>query len=355
MKKYCISAFAASNVGKRRFNNEDNYYINYKTVDSSNSTNARIDNVDSFIGAVCDGMGGEAAGEVASQIAVTAIGEFEKSLLSDNCSDSIIEKVINSANDSICNEIKKCKKRLGTTFTLIGINNETVTLSNIGDSRIYRFSDDTLEQISHDHTEAQTMVDAGIVTKEQSMSLKEKHRLTQHLGIFPYEMIIEPYTVRIDSKSDDRYLLCSDGLTDMLTESEIEIILRKNLSLEDTVNCLIELALEKGGRDNVTVLICEITEPKEENYLINELDDNTIACKSLVESKIGISNEKRKSKNALFTMICVLIVLASILIGYGIVKKNSNAVEKEKTNNRSTYTSQTSEYSSEAMELYSTN
>lgn len=365
MNNFVITAYAASNVGKKRFNNEDNYYINSKTVNSLNETSAKIENVNCFIGAVCDGMGGEEAGEVASQIAVTSIGNFEKQLIIEKCSDSILENLIDSANTLICNEIKKAQKRMGTTFTLIGINNNEVTLTNIGDSRIYRYSDNVLSQISHDHTEAQTMVDAGIVTKEQSISLKEKHRLTQHLGIFPYEMIIEPYTVRIAAKANDRYLLCSDGLTDMLTEHEIEAIFAENLSIENTVNKLISSALQKGGKDNVTVLICEISyNLKVETPPIAKSNDSSVKtdmskldtnitpdCKC---NDINISNElsgksvQIKSKNEfklkVIAVVCAIILLISaFLSGFFLAKGKYDKSVKDKNKKSTTSSAATRE------------
>lgn len=348
MNDLVISACAASNVGKRRLNNEDNFYINGQIVNSLKDAHASISDTSCFIGAVCDGMGGEAAGEVASQIAVKTVEDFEKHLIYENCSDSIIEKTINAANKSICDEITKCKKRMGTTFTLIGFNNNTVTLSNIGDSRIYRYSDGVLDQLSHDHTEAQTMVDAGIVTKEQSMKLKEKHRLTQHLGIFPYEMIIEPYTVRLDAKNNDRYLLCSDGLTDMLTEPEIKALLDKGETLENTVDLLISSALEKGGKDNVTVLLCEISKNQNTNVEMMNSKDEIIAAFGIdeisndkpieIDNDIQVVSNCKKQINSkkiicIISIICVLIMvfIIAFIFGYKFPNKKVDANSNETT------------------------
>ncbi|MGN1418538.1 MAG: PP2C family protein-serine/threonine phosphatase [Acutalibacteraceae bacterium] len=265
MKDLYISACAASNIGKRRENNEDNFYLDDKLVNSENEAFAKLQNVSELITAVCDGMGGEEAGEVASQIAVETIRKFKRFILHHNFSDASIEKYVNCANELICDEIRKRRKQIGTTYTLLGIKKNIVTASNVGDSRIYRFSEGILKQISRDHTAAQSMVDAGIITKEESTKIPEKHQLTQHLGIFPYDMIIEPYTVRIPAKAKDKYLLCSDGLTDMLTDAEISDILSKNEPIEGLVDELIQSAVNKGGKDNVTVVLCTINDEEIQN------------------------------------------------------------------------------------------
>lgn len=342
MNEFRISAYAASNVGKRRQNNEDNYYIAHNKVNSSLDTNAIVDSIEgAFIGSVCDGMGGEAAGEVASHIAVEVIEAFENDLILQGCSDKAINDVVSAANEKICNEIYKYKKRMGTTFTLIGITNENVTISNVGDSRVYRYSDNTLTQVSHDHTEAQTMVDAGIVTMEQSMKLKEKHRLTQHLGIFTDEMIIEPYTVRLPIKINDRYMLCSDGLTDMLTEPEIKAILDENLTIKDTVNKLISSAIENGGRDNVTVLLCEI-KVNEKNIspqstpsanstetLIKafNVDEDNIEKENIVVKPL----ESKSEKFNIWKLVSFLLATVILILGVTLVANNAKHKNEDKT------------------------
>lgn len=255
-----VSAYAASNVGKRRQNNEDNFYLNGQCVNSADDIRAEATDLPEAVFSVCDGMGGEEAGEVASQLAVQALNDAYQFLLQNQMSDAAIGRYVKLANARVCEEISRRKKRLGTTCTLLGIQNDTVTATNIGDSRIYRYSSGCLQQISHDHTEAQTMVDSGAISAEKAMTIPEKHRLTQHIGIFPEEMLIEPFTVRIPARAGDRYLLCSDGLTDMLTDAEIRSVLQSGQSLQITAERLISQALEKGGRDNVTVVLCEIND-----------------------------------------------------------------------------------------------
>lgn len=358
MSEMFISAYAASNVGKRRQNNEDNYYLDGNYVNSVNDIFAKSINSTELIVSVCDGMGGEEAGEVASQIAVESLNKCYKYLLDNNLSDSAIEKYVNYSNDLICGEIKKCKKRMGTTYTLLGIKDGVVTASNIGDSRIYKYSNGVLEQISHDHTEAQSMVDAGVVSAEESMKIPEKHRLTQHLGIFPYEMIIEPYTVRFPVSAGDRYLLCSDGLTDMLTNSEISAILSKKQSLKTIADELISSALNKGGRDNVTIILCEIISEKNDSQIsVSESKEETpkeILLKTFnikeetSTPNIGIisnntvannhSNVPKKSNKVIYLLIACLVVVALIIGSFVAGKSYQKAIDKDLTSTTETTT-----------------
>lgn len=312
MNDFIVTAYAASNVGKRRRNNEDNYYINQATVASQTMAHSDVFRGADFLGSVCDGMGGEASGEVASQITVEAIGQFETKLKASNFSDETINELVSTANDRVCQKIVQEKKRMGTTFTLIGVTGGTVTLSNIGDSRIYKYANGILKQLSHDHTEAQTMVDSGIISKEASMDLKEKHKLTQHIGIFPYEMLIEPYTLRTEAKENDRYLLCSDGLTDMLSEAEILSVMEQKLPLEKTCELLIDGALQKGGKDNVTVLLCDIGKMPAERCAC-AAPEALGKCPTQPEEIPSASQKTFDSKRVLLLKI-VTAVLAVLLI-----------------------------------------
>ena len=358
MSEMFISAYAASNVGKRRQNNEDNYYFDGNYVNSANDIFAESLNSTELIVSVCDGMGGEEAGEVASQIAVESLNKCYKYLLDNNLSDEAIEKYVNYSNDLICGEIKKYKKRMGTTYTLLGIKDGVVTASNIGDSRIYRYSNGVLEQISHDHTEAQSMVDAGVVSAEESMKIPEKHRLTQHLGIFPYEMIIEPYIVRFPVSAGDRYLLCSDGLTDMLTNSEISAILCKKQSLKTIVDELISSALNKGGRDNVTIVLCEIFSEKNNSQIsVSESKEETpkkvllktfnikeetstpyigITSNNTVANNHG--NVSKKNNKATYLLIACLVVVAFIIGSFFAGKSYQKSIDKERFSTTETTT-----------------
>ena len=135
---------------------------------------------------------------------------------------------------------------MGSTIAMLMFFGDQPYVCNLGDSRIYRFRDDELMQISEDHLEP---VPPGS---------GRKPRLVQHLGIFEEEMRLEPYIAKGALKRGDVFLLCSDGLTDMVSPAEICLILKETRSEKRAVERLIELALEHGGRDNTTVIVCRI-------------------------------------------------------------------------------------------------
>ena len=300
MSDILIETVARSNVGKRRGNNEDNFYLGGENVNSLNDKIVRTDLSEEGFTAVLDGMGGESSGEKASLISAMACDELKNELLDSEFSDESILHLFNKANSDVCDEIVKIQKRMGSTLVLLGVKNNQITIANIGDSRAYLYRNGELKQISKDHTEAQTMVDAGLISWEDSQSIKEKHKLTQHIGIFEEEMIIEPYIKRFSGQVNDKILLCSDGLTDMLTNEEIKTLLDSDDNAENIVNNLVEAALDKGGKDNVTVNLSIIKSNKKEKKILPFLCI-ILAIVLLITTSVGIyaynKNKENKGNN----------------------------------------------------------
>ncbi len=262
MNNFILYSYARSNVGKKRSNNEDNFYLNGVMVDSANDIAAKGKPSSKTAIALFDGMGGETAGEKASQIAAVTFGEKLSDIINSDFSESVITSTIETINQNVCDEISDIGKNMGCTFVFLGFSDSTIRIANVGDSRAYLFRDGKLHCISKDHTISQTMVDSGMISYEESQKIKEKHMLTQHLGIFPGEMVLEPYFNIFAAKENDIVLLCSDGLTDMLSDSEIQSILQKQVNPKETTNNLVEKALENGGKDNVTVIVTKIHKTK---------------------------------------------------------------------------------------------
>lgn len=261
LMKYAVS----THPGRIRINNEDNFWINgvwRRDVEQPvYSCQGKIED-GYLLAAVCDGMGGEDMGEVASLLAVEALNQMfsnNKAEKVEKISKDILMKYVEKANSLICDRMIKERKRLGTTVSVLEFSNNSVIAMNLGDSRIYRLRGERLQQLSVDHTVVGRMVRQGQLTQQEAMVHPMNHIITQYLGIFPEEMIVEPaVTPTMILENDDQYLICSDGLTDMLSDEELKLIMQTGKNVSDTVNQLMQRAVEAGGRDNITVILIEV-------------------------------------------------------------------------------------------------
>jgi protein phosphatase len=187
---------------------------------------------------VCDGMGGEDFGEEASFIATSKLA----SLNPNNLSKDTMLTEIYEINKLICQKMDEKKTRIGSTLVSVILKNDYIEVYNLGDSRAYLLNN-KLVQLSKDHT-------------IKNLQGHKKGALTQHLGIYEEEMIIEPFIIdNIKLQKNNYILLCSDGLYDMVTEEEIEKILLSNISDRKKRNKLLERAMENGGKDNITFIL----------------------------------------------------------------------------------------------------
>ena len=238
-----IQYICFSHIGKIRRNNEDNFICQSRYMDFDNRgtdhpvAGSFLSDTPQLVG-VFDGMGGEELGEMASFLAAetAAMFSFEgdpEEALTDFCHFAN-ERIVKYADD---NNVSS----MGTTAAVLLFRSDGVRLCNVGDSRIYLYSRKKLTQISVDHV--------------VPMEGRRKPPLSQNLGIPEEELLIEPYIAYRRYRSGDTYLICSDGLTDMVTEEEIAEIL-KSASHREAAEQLRDRALENGGRDNVTVLVC---------------------------------------------------------------------------------------------------
>ena len=268
-----ITAIAISHVGNVRTKNEDNFFLNGKTFSTDIKEEEAFDVSNGGIYAVYDGMGGESNGELAALIATNSLGEFYDTIITrtsstDNLSqkneiDEIINQYVDKANAKICTAIKENGGRMGSTFAVLCVQNGTAHAYNIGDSRIYLLRNNKFTQLSQDHTHVRRLIDMGIITEEQAKTHIERNKLTQHLGTFSHEIEIEPFISEpVQIKDNDVFLLCSDGLTDMLEDSEISTILLQYPDIASIAKNLINTALQNGGSDNITVLIAKAKKDK---------------------------------------------------------------------------------------------
>ena len=203
--------------------------------------------------AVCDGMGGEQFGAEASLLAARALAGVAAEEFARNSG-----RLLEQGNGALCALMEQRQARIGTTFAGLWVCGGRAGAVNLGDSRVYRLRAGTLERLSRDHTHVQRLLDMGALTPQQAAMHPGRHRLTQHLGIFPEELVIQPQdTGPFPLLPGDRFLLCSDGLTDMLGEPEIAALLAQSAGLAQAADGLYRGAMARGGRDNITVLLVE--------------------------------------------------------------------------------------------------
>ncbi len=244
MSAHFFETSARSAIGLVRQGNEDSGFVSPQLI------------------AVADGMGGHAAGEVASRIAVEVLQSLSPTLISSEIDKDSIEDLLMHSLHSIDSEISAVtdeeieKRGMGTTLTALLIRDKFISLLHVGDSRCYRLRGNTLEQLSNDHTVIQELLDQGAISESEAVDHPQRSMLTQALrGDGDVTPVLQMYEV----KKGDRYLLCSDGLSGVLTEKEIKVGLKKS-DKDAAVKFLIDATYVNGAPDNVTVLIADISD-----------------------------------------------------------------------------------------------
>lgn len=266
MNKFLIDAAVYTDQGKVRGNNEDNFYLKGEYKEDTNVSHMEIeceqpmsDETDYLTCAVCDGVGGIAAGEEASLSAVKTLNTCDGEAFADHMEEYYFE-----ANREICQMMSGRREgRMGTTAVVLHIKGNMATIGNIGDSRAYLFRPETgeLQRLTKDQTRAQQLIDAGVFTEEEMIGSRQSHILSQFLGVMEDEFIIEPEIKKeIPVKPGDIFLLCSDGLTDMIKDEELlELLTNHQEEKAMTISKVLgEEALNSGGLDNVTVEVLRV-------------------------------------------------------------------------------------------------
>lgn len=241
-----MKIFSKSDIGKKRTTNQDSFA--HKVLSESMSWSI-----------VCDGMGGLNAGEIASSKAVNSIANFFQEHLGESSSKEDIKKYMFEAARLANEEIYEASKenpelgKMGTTLVMCIVKDGFAGVAYLGDSRAYLLTDESISQISVDHSVVQQMLESGEITPEQAKNHPQKNIITRALGVDP--------TISLDYKEmhippKGKILLCTDGLTNYLDSMEILDILKGN-SCETAIEKLIDESNNRGGKDNITVSIIE--------------------------------------------------------------------------------------------------
>jgi protein phosphatase len=266
---------ARSHAGKVRTKNEDHFVaarlnksLRVLQTNLPSGDAPRLKDKEGYLFAVADGMGGAAAGDRASAL---AIAEMERYLLETSkwffrhhernpeTLQQDVDRGLRYLDQVLFQEADADYQRagMGTTLTAtISVGNECIVV-HVGDSRAYLVRGGTVRKITHDHTIAQVLVDGGVMSPEQAQQARSRHVLTNVLGGPSQGVAGEVHTLTLHDR--DQLLLCTDGLTDMITEAEITQILNQHPQPDDACQVLLDAALEQGGRDNITVLVATYT------------------------------------------------------------------------------------------------
>jgi protein phosphatase len=239
-----VELFSITDVGKRRELNEDYIFTSDKPV--GNLPNLFI---------VADGMGGHNAGDYASKHAVEKVVESVRENVSEYDPENLLQDAIYKANTYIYERSlnEPDKSGMGTTFVAMTINESNCIIANVGDSRMYVIGN-FITQVTKDHSLVEEMVDQGGIDREAARNHPDKNIITRAVGVSDY-VLVDFFDVQITA--NEKLLLCTDGLTNMLTDDEIFNIVIGSSSLEEAGKKLIGEANSKGGRDNIAVVLVE--------------------------------------------------------------------------------------------------
>ncbi|KQL54679.1 protein phosphatase [Heyndrickxia shackletonii] len=244
-----------TDTGKVRLNNEDNGEI------LTNKSGI-------YLAIVADGMGGHNAGDIASEMAVNVLKEYwEKSFPVGGIDAAIAEKWLRDTIADVNIKLYEHSRTdsnldgMGTTLVAAVCTNDFITIANIGDSRGYLLNENGFQQLTEDHTLVNALVKTGQISKEDAQHHPRKNLILKALGT---EEIVEVDIKTILVDNGDCLLLCSDGLYDKLTDTEIkEMICKDGLTMEEKAQTMIDLANENGGEDNITIVLLDFPLPDE--------------------------------------------------------------------------------------------
>jgi len=243
----------STNVGVKRQKNQDAYLA------------AKINNKGEhyYMFAVADGLGGHLSGEIASNMAIEYIKK-NIAAINDYNDYNEINAMINDINQCLLKigKEKETCKGMATTLTLCIVNQKKIIVVHVGDSRAYRINALGLEQLTKDHSLVQVLLDEGKLTSAEALNHPQKNIITRAIGS---DEVVQASLYNYDIQHDDIFLICSDGLYNMVDDAEIYHIIQEN-PLEEATKILINRANENGGNDNITVVLFKPEE--EENYTI---------------------------------------------------------------------------------------
>lgn len=302
--------FGRTDTGRIRSNNEDGLIFQ------------NIWDTDYILMIVVDGVGGHEGGEIATEIAVTEIPKYLKEYPFGERL-TLLKQAVTHANNVIFDQRKQQQEYSNMscvlTSCIVDKKNQKLHMVHIGDTRLYQFYDKRLSKLSHDHSLVGYREEIGELTEDEAMNHPQRNIIGRDLGSEIHKIddedFLEAQTFYLSESA--YYLLCSDGLTDMLKAHEIENILLQKISLEEKVNLLIDNTNLKGGKDNVTLILLDTPKEKlsnnnifiNENEIIDVVTDKEKPIKETIRSHENKENFKTKSTILKYLLPVLLFVL----------------------------------------------
>ncbi len=234
--------------------------------------------------AIADGMGGQAAGEVASSEVISTLVTLDDDVPGSDILTSL-GTAVQRANDQLRLMVEEDPQLegMGTTLTALLWTGQRLGLVHVGDSRAYLLRDGVLTQITQDHTWVQRLVDEGRITEEEATTHPQRSLLMRALGSGDH---VEPDLSIREVRAGDRYLICSDGLSGVVSHQTMEDALASYQGPQETVQELIQLALRGGGPDNITVIVADVLDIDSGDTLAGQLSDTPVVVGAVAENQL---------------------------------------------------------------------
>lgn len=238
-----LKTFSATDTGKKRNINQDYIF-------SSETPVGKLPNL--FL--VADGMGGHKAGDYASRVTVETIIDVIEKEQEETEPEVLFRKAISEANAFVFEQASReeCLEGMGTTVVVAVCKGNQLHVANVGDSRLYVIHEDEMLQITRDHSLVEEMVRRGTISRDEARNHPDKNIITRAVGVNGQ---VEADYFQVELFPGDLILMCSDGLSNMLEEGEIHMILKKGRDLVEMVQNLVDAANQNGGKDNISVVL----------------------------------------------------------------------------------------------------
>lgn len=307
-----IDAAVYCHIGGRK-NNEDNFYFNglYMEREQMNRGAAfrKTYSGTEQMYAVCDGMGGAEFGEEASLCTAKALKKYQNKCSQPDHSENLKAMIDETSRqvDEISLSRNMPSGASGSTIAMLMFNGDRVRTVHVGDSRIYRLRNGELKRITKDHSEVQRLIDAGQITPEMAWMHPRKNVITRHLGMPTHGRVLEPtISERMEIQPGDRYLICSDGLNDVVHDSNIEKLLLSVGKVDDVASTLVHTALDEADKlrlesDNITVIVLDVRQAGK-------------------RSEAGGSRKNLRKLRRLFGFLAAACAAGAAYFGYDIIR-----------------------------------